>query len=473
MVTKVLRQVVTAVAADLTAFTRVIRLAWRGGKLRPGLYAYRLGAGADRRQLHLQVHSDASAVLFVDVSHAIKLNPTAAIVAWSLLEGVTPKRLAALMTDWHPTAPSGQIAAEVGQTAALLDLLRQPGRPCPVSHPYLSQTTANYSQVKAPYKVDLALTYACNNRCGHCYNPLGRSATPILTLKEWKSVIRRLSRLGIPHLIFTGGEPTTFEPLPTLVRHANRLGHVTGVNTNGRRLSDRRYATKLLRSGLDHIQITLASHQEELHNAIVQADAFQETVEGIRNCIGLGLHTITNTTITHQNCDEVSEIIAFLYTLGVSTFAMNSMICSGRGCSNPEALSEAELLPVLQGVQTEAERLGMRFLWYTPTEYCELSPVELGLGPKSCNAAEYSICVEPNGDVLPCQSYYEPAGNILRDDWASIWESPLFKRLRLRRENPRVAGLDERCYDCPELPLCGGGCPLRREERRKEALAYA
>ncbi|MCB0241561.1 MAG: SPASM domain-containing protein, partial [Anaerolineae bacterium] len=66
-------------------------------------------------------------------------------------------------------------------------------------------------------------------------------------------------------------------------------------------------------------------------------------------------------------------------------------------------------------VRDRAEELGMRFLWYTPTEYCRMSPVELELGAKRCNAGEYSLCIEPNGDVLPCQSYYVAAGNILRD----------------------------------------------------------
>jgi radical SAM protein with 4Fe4S-binding SPASM domain len=146
------------------------------------------------------------------------------------------------------------------------------------------------------------------------------------------------------------------------------------------------------------------------------------------------------------------------------------MICAGGGRQSPEALSEAELIPLLESVRDRAEARDMRFLWYTPTEYCALSPLELGLGAKSCNAAEYSICIEPNGDVLPCQSYYEPVGNLLCEDWAAIWDSDLFRRIRLRRENPRVAGLDERCYECADLEVCGGGCPLQREERRKEAL---
>jgi radical SAM protein with 4Fe4S-binding SPASM domain len=94
-----------------------------------------------------------------------------------------------------------------------------------------------------------------------------------------------------------------------------------------------------------------------------------------------------------------------------------------------------------------------------------MSPVELEIGSKRCNAGEYSLCVEPNGDVLPCQSYYVSAGNILQDPWDQIWNGELFRSFRDRESDPRWAGLPEKCWDCPDLPLCGGGCRIEREAR--------
>jgi radical SAM protein with 4Fe4S-binding SPASM domain len=107
----------------------------------------------------------------------------------------------------------------------------------------------------------------------------------------------------------------------------------------------------------------------------------------------------------------------------------------------------------------------MRFLWYTPTEYCRLSPVELEIGAKRCNAGEYSMCIEPDGAVLPCQSYYVAAGNMLCDPWEHIWNSALFRSFRERVDHPAQAGLPEPCHDCPDLPLCAGGCRIEREAR--------
>ncbi|MCZ7670361.1 MAG: SPASM domain-containing protein [Chloroflexi bacterium] len=67
--------------------------------------------------------------------------------------------------------------------------------------------------------------------------------------------------------------------------------------------------------------------------------------------------------------------------------------------------------------------------------------------------------------MLPCQSFYVAAGNILRDEWSQIWRSELFRSFRDREDDPVWAGLPEKCWQCPDLPLCGGGCRIEREAR--------
>jgi radical SAM protein with 4Fe4S-binding SPASM domain len=76
------------------------------------------------------------------------------------------------------------------------------------------------------------------------------------------------------------------------------------------------------------------------------------------------------------------------------------------------------------------------------------------------------MCIEPDGAVLPCQSYYVSVGNILRDSWEHIWHSELFHTFRERNTAPQKAGLPAMCWDCPDLTVCGGGCPLEREKQR-------
>jgi radical SAM protein with 4Fe4S-binding SPASM domain len=73
---------------------------------------------------------------------------------------------------------------------------------------------------------------------------------------------------------------------------------------------------------------------------------------------------------------------------------------------------------------------------------------------KACTAALYNMCVEPDGAVIPCQSYYEPLGYLLRDPWEAIWNHDLARGLRERSYAP------QKCRECAEFAICGGGCPL-------------
>jgi radical SAM protein with 4Fe4S-binding SPASM domain len=117
-------------------------------------------------------------------------------------------------------------------------------------------------------------------------------------------------------------------------------------------------------------------------------------------------------------------------------------------------LKEKELNPLLSLALEKTSAYNQRLIWYTPTQYCHFDPMQLELGIKGCTAALYNMCIEPDGAVLPCQSYYQPLGDIRQDPWDSIWNHELAIAIRERRYIP------EKCTDCALLQECGGGCPL-------------
>jgi radical SAM protein with 4Fe4S-binding SPASM domain len=266
--------------------------------------------------------------------------------------------------------------------------------------------------------------------------------------------------LRIPHVVFTGGEPTLYKHLSELVAYAEETGLITGLNTNGRRLAEQGVLKNLVEAGLDHVQITFESHDPAIHNQMVQAQgAWEETVAGLRNALDTPLYLMTNTTLLTHNVDTLEETLEFLAELGVPTIGLNALIYAGKGKSVNTGLKEENLPDLLELARSITQRNHQRLIWYTPTQYCHFNPVQLDLGVKGCTAALYNMCIEPNGDVLPCQSYYQSLGNLLKDEWASIWEHPLALSLRNRTDIP------EGCRSCEFLPECGGGCPLAREHQ--------
>jgi radical SAM protein with 4Fe4S-binding SPASM domain len=432
----------------------------------PGMYTYHITPPGGQIRIHLRIEGDGRGILFVDVTDVVHLNPTAAHMAKLALDDVPQLQARAMLGRNCPPNERQQLAAELSQMYDMIERFTHPNGDCPTCAVSGLERAPLFSQrARSPYKADLALTYGCNNECPHCYNEPDRFDMPSMPKEEWFRVLDTLHSVGVPHIILTGGEATMHPDLPEIIRYANELGQVVGLNTNGRKIAHRPYMDTLAKAGLNHIQVTLGSNRPDVHNAMMGAVSFHQTVRGIENALASSVHPITNTTLMRCNREHATEIIDFLYDLGIRTFAMNGMIYSGGGFDDPNAIPEEEMPPLLIRIRDHAANKGMRFLWYTPTEYCRMSPVELEIGAKRCNAGEYSICVEPNGDVLPCQSYYTSAGNILNDPWEKIWFGELFRSFRDREENPRWAGLPEKCWECPDLPLCGGGCRIEREAR--------
>ncbi len=459
-----LRRIASAIRDDFWRLTDRVHALTSTDADAPGLYTYRVEENGGKLRLHLRVHADRTGLLFVNATQTVHLSPTEVVLARLALDETPAGRVMACLQLYYPDAPTDELMRHYNRIASAVATLRVPTSDCLICQLGLPQPPPFAVRAQAPYKADLALQYACNNACTHCYNEPGRKHMPSLSLENWRKVLRSLFDIGVPYIIFTGGEPSIHPHIVELVAHAEMLGQITGMNTNGRRLADRGLCQSLRDAGLDHVQVTLNSHRREVHNQIVGAAAFDETVQGIREALDVGLHTLTNSTLLRSNVDEALNLVDFLHDLGVGTMAMNGMIYSGCGARHEDALDETQLRKILPRVLERVAAYDMRFLWYTPTRYCRMNPVEMSLGIRCCNAAEYSICVEPNGDVLPCQSYYEPAGNILTDPWEAIWESDLFHSFRDRREDPAACGLPEECHECEHLSVCGGGCTLERNK---------
>jgi radical SAM protein with 4Fe4S-binding SPASM domain len=423
--------------------------------LGPGIYHYQTPAHKlQQYRLHLRVERDGHGVLLINAARVLHLNQTATEHAKLILEGKTPEQAAQELSRRYNVARE-TAQADFEQLEETITNIAQAGEEvCPVTYLDVGRIDPMSAELSAPYRMDLALTYRCQNDCPHCY--VGRPKDfPEMSAEQWKRVIDRCWELGIPHLTFTGGEATLRPDLVELIQYAEDVGLVTGLQTNGRRLRDGEYVNELLLAGLDHIQITLESHDAAIHDRMVGAEgAWQETVAGIKTVVDADVYMMTNTTLTTENVEGIEETIAFAASLGVPTFGCNSLIFSGAAVAVGTAIRENELAPILERVKEATAEHHMRLIWYTPTQYCEFDPTGLELGIKGCTAAKFNMCVEPNGDVLPCQSYYVALGNILTDSWDSIWEHELACYLRNRDF------MMEKCYHCPDQVLCGGGCPL-------------
>lgn len=424
----------------------------------PGLYHYHHQENGERSRIHLRIDAgragdETHGVLLVNASRVLHLNPTASFMAYLALEKTSEvDAIRAIQRSYQVS--EDQASHDYAQFVEKLDQLIRPDGACPVHDLEIETTPPFTARPSAPYRMDLAITYRCNNNCAHCYNARPRNY-PELPTQKWKRIIDRLWEIGIPHLVFTGGEPTLRDDLPELIAYAEQVGQVTGLNTNARRLSDAHFVHKLVDAGLDHVQVTVESHDPDIHDRMVHAKgAWEQTIAGLRNALDTPLYVMTNTTMLSENAPELDKTLDYFTQIGVPTVGLNALIYSGHGLTVGTGLRESDLPPLLDLARERTDTHGQRLIWYTPTQYCHFDPMQLDLGVKGCTAALYNMCVEPDGGVIPCQSYYHPLGNLLDVNWESIWEHDLSVYLRERQYIPK------QCTGCAILAECGGGCPL-------------
>ncbi len=377
---------------------------------------------AQQYRLHLRVEEDGRGLLVINAATVLHLNQTATEYARLLIQGADEEEAARVMSRRYRVsratarADYGRLHDHIFTLATSTDL-------CPVTYLDLERVEPFSAETSAPYRVDLALTYRVDEAGG--LDPEARRRVDReLTSEEWQQVLRLLWEAGVPHVCFTGGEPTLREDLVELVRCAEELGLVTGLLTDGRRLREQKVLDGLLLAGLDHLQITLASYRPEVHDAVVGREGvWKDTEAGLRNALAGDVYVVVHVVVVPANADSVAETVAYLAELGVPAVALSSPL---RAASEEERL---RLQSALEEAQNAAHEHGLTLVWDLAAPYSHVNPVEVEAGLSPEQVVRQHLYVEPDGDVLPAQGYNAVLGNLLRDPWETVWDHPERKRL--------------------------------------------
>ena len=314
--------------------------------------------------------------------------------------------------------------------------------------------------MRAPHRMDLMVSamtkngaWHCNQKCVHCYaagQPQADEAE--LGTEEWKRIIDKCRAAGIAQLTFTGGEPTMREDLTELIDYAKWF--ITRLNTNGVRITEA-FANRLKAASLDSIQITFYSADEAVHNALVGADRYPDTLNGIRNALAAGLSLSVNTPLCTLNRDY-RKTLELLHELGVIYVTCSGLITTGNAEKEPSEnlqLNGEELKEILKDAVAYCFENGMEISFTSPGWIEDSFFAELGISTPTCGACLSNMAVTPGGNVVPCQSWLSgaPLGSMLDDDWDTIWQGE--------------ACAAHRAFSA----LMNGTCPLRKVREGAES----
>ena len=322
-------------------------------------------------------------------------------------------------------------------------------------------TIGDYAdKMTAPHRMDLMVSamtkdglWHCNQKCVHCYAAgQENSSEKELVTEAWKDIIDKCRKAKIPQVTFTGGEPTMRDDLIELIDYAKWF--ITRLNTNGIKLT-KEYCQQLKNASLDSMQITFYSYKEEIHNELVGAERYQDTVRGIENAVEAGLNVSINTPLCTLNRDYVSTL-EFLKGKGIKYVTCSGLITTGNATrkeSENLQLSNAEVREILKEAVDYCNANDMEISFTSPGWVDDMFCKELGITTPNCGACLSNMAITPGGNVVPCQSWLsdKPLGNMLKDEWKTIWENPVCKERR-------KFSTQMRC-ECPLRIIKGGrGC---------------
>ena len=167
----------------------------------------------------------------------------------------------------------------------------------------------------------ISIWFGCNNDCTICMLSKVKSSLPVIGFDRYRKAIIDIMRDGrFKNLILSGAEVTTFDALDRYVRCAASLGWFKKIQiqTNGRRLSDRRYLDHLIQCGVNEFFVSIHGFGETHDAATRIPGSFKETLAGLRNLSCCETNVISNTVITKSNFSEMPRFISFLCEEGVS-----------------------------------------------------------------------------------------------------------------------------------------------------------
>lgn len=312
---------------------------------------------------------------------------------------------------------------------------------------------------KLPILSEIAVTYQCNLKCRFCY--AGCPGTPKsakeMSLDEIRTVLRKIRcEAEVPSVSITGGEPTLRLDLPEIIQAAHSEGLRVNLISNGTIIASE-LAGKMKSAGLASAQISLEGPNKQVHDELTGVlGSFERTLKCLSVLEEAGITVHTNTTISRGNIEEVKNMPRFLKELGMTRFSMNMIIPSALIKEfHPELLiSYQEIGQVVIDLREIARNEEIKFLWYSPTPYCLFNPIANNLGNKGCAACDGLLSINPEGEVLPCSSFFEPQGSILSQPFSDLWNARSAVKIRAKDRSPK------QCRTCDHFTLCEGACPL-------------
>ncbi len=325
----------------------------------------------------------------------------------------------------------------------------------------IDKNLGNTSLLSKPISLQIEPTTNCNLKCRMCESPLWDRKGLEMSFLDFKKIIDQFPYLATINLQGIG-EPLLNKNIFKMVEYCKSKKMVVLFTTNATLINEK-VAKKFVESGLDYVVVSIDGATHETFERIRIGANFNQVIGNIKNLIAIRgnlkkpriIFLFTGTT---DNIDELPKVIKIAKDIGVDK--VEAQDTHAWGDKELERINNKTLRQNMDRVKKivnesiiEAEKIGIPFYWLgTGRRKTLFSDIDLQLhaDQRLCQIVFRSCFITADGYVTTCSCNPDPRkmnfGNVLKQDFNTIWNSPEYKNLRRARLNGGI--LPDYCRMC-------------------------
>lgn len=306
------------------------------------------------------------------------------------------------------------------------------------------------------YSFFFELTYRCNLKCVHCYNPKDISSVEI-DYEKCKQIIDEAYNLGCFKMTFSGGEATLHSRFLDIIKYAKEKHISVEVFTNGIRLyEDAELYNQLLKLFPYRVGISLYSTNENTHEKVTAVKgSFEKTYSVINKLRNDNVNVQIKNFLLNINCFDCVSVMKMAKSINATSTADLSLIptINGDKKSFDYLVNEEDVYKLFTNPD---------FPLYVGKDYYRYNLEEIKTAAP-CKGGFTGLCVSPTLDVNVCVSLPKPMGNLSKDSLSAIWlgamkkdpENKLYQWQKLTVSDYTECYKEDYCAFCRYCPGMG------------------
>ena len=318
--------------------------------------------------------------------------------------------------------------------------------------------------------VMLELTYRCSEKCIHCYNiganrnddeHSGRGDRDELCLEDYKKLIDDLYDQGLIKVCLSGGDPFSKSFVWEIIQYLYERNLAFDIFTNGQRIVNEvdRLANYYPRT----VGVSIYSGLPKVHDYITRVPgSWEKSMRVVKRLSELAVPMNLKCCIMRPNVKSyymVADIAKQYGAVPQFEISLTDSIEGDRCVSKYLRMTPEQLEIVLRDDNIPL---------YVGKEAPNYGGQKKQLDQNPCGAGENSLCITPEGNVIPCCAFHMIFGNIRKNQISDIINSS--QRLKywrsLKLSDYEECGKQDFCDYCN---LCPGNNFIEHDTPLKAA----